>query len=421
MQARRFRDPREHSTVRRKRFARAPLEEARKTPFVLAVVDGSDAGATLSIDGGFDRAVIGTGLGCTLRLADEGVARCHASIHAADGHLVIVDVGGTGTVMVNGAAVREAFLRGGEIIRLGDTLIEVRREAEAATRASGFGRLFGKSTAMQEIFQSLAALAALDNPLLLHGEAGTGKELAAREIHRAGRRASGPFVEITGATDAAAMAESLEAARGGVLFIDEIAALDADSQRLVREALSRPADLRVIAATRRDLGREVTVRGFDAVLALMLAGGRVALPALRDRDGDVSHLARAFWREAAANDGGDPELPVDFLPRFDRYAWPGNVRELKAAVLARRTVGDLFESRQKPARPDEEDFLDAIVDEGLSFPEARVRVVREFESRYVERALSRHVTKTGAARASGLQPRHFDIIRARSRRACPTG
>jgi two-component system response regulator PilR (NtrC family) len=159
-------------------------------------------------------------------------------------------------------------------------------------------------------------------------------------------------------------------------------------------------------------------------LAPLLGEASVELPPLRERDGDVARLARAFWRASAipdgvvARDGDDSELPTDFLARYEGYEWPGNVRELRAAVIARQTIGPFSRARQRKAeRADADALLDAIVDDGLALPDARQRILREFEGRYVVRALARNRTIGRAARAAGMAVRRLGLIAARRARA----
>lgn len=399
--------------------------------FVLCVTDGPDAGTSVTIDGrALPRVVVGSGPACTLQLTDASIARCHAILALSGSQLSISNVGEDGGVIVNGATVKEAFLRGGEVLRLGNTTLEVHRDSGVDLGPRGplpasFGRVLGHCMAMRRLFASLAALAALDVSIVLEGEEGTGKELVAREIHRQSRRADGPFVELLASPAVTqTMARALIAdARGGVLFVDRATDLSQAVQSALCDALVMSNDVRVIATARRSIVREVVEGNFDQGLAVLLGTGHIELPPLREREGDIAHLASAFWHELVEAEGvdrdGDDEegLPTDFLPRFEQYPWPGNVRELKAAVHARRAMGPLGRSRQRKIGFETADeFLDAIVEGGVPFPEARERVVREFEGRFVARALLRSGNVTRAARASGLALRQFQLISARSRR-----
>ncbi len=408
------------ATVRRERFSRQP----QATTFVVTVVDGPDAGLVTTIDAtGPSRALIGSSPVCTIKLTDREVSRRHASLSVVGNTLQLLDLGSTNGTTVNGVIVREVVLTGGEALRVGGTVLSIKRgEPKSANvgDAQSFGRILGSSIAMRRLYPALAQLVASDRPALIEGEAGTGKELVAEEIHRSSKGSDSPFVtleaqNLPSAQIGAKLAELADPARGGVLFIDEVGALPRDVQTQLRDLIANRKDVRVVAATRRDLDRDVASGRFDDDLFFVLASGRVELPALREREGDVALLARAFWKETAGEAGG--ELPEDFLPRFEHYPWPGNVRELRSAVLARLTLGELGPSfRTTEAKESGLDFLTSVIEEDLPFPTARERVVGEFERRYVERVLARHNGNvTQAARASGVAHRYFQLVRARIR------
>jgi len=424
--------PGDMATVRRERFTRPKPASAAATTFVLAVVEGPDTGMVVTLDASGPRALLGQSPVCSLRLTDPEVSRRHASLAVTASHLQLIDLGSTNGTTVNGVLIKEASLVGGEAIRVGRTVMQVRREAPRfveLAQSSSFGRVLGESPAMRKLFPVLASLAASDTPVLLEGEAGTGKELVAEELHLAGRRKDAPFVTL----DASALPTQelaarlfgapeqeepglLEQARGGVLFINEVGNLPRDIQTRLHDVIAGAGghDVRIIAGTRRDLDRDVASGRFAEELFFALAAGRVELPPLREREGDVALLARQFWKELATNEA-EQALPEDFLPRFEHYPWPGNVRELKSAVVARSALGELGQAyRSEEAKDSGLDFLSAVIEDDLPFPSARERVVKEFERRYVERVLARHggsVTK--AARASGVAHRYFQLIRAR--------
>jgi DNA-binding NtrC family response regulator len=424
--------PGEIATLRRERFTRPkPAAGTAGSTFVLAVVEGPDTGLIITLDASGPRALLGQSPVCSLRLTDPEVSRRHASLAVTATHLQLIELGSTNGTTVNGVAIKEASLHGGEAIRVGSTVIKVQREAPRfveLAQAASFGRVIGESSAMKKLYPVLSSLAASDQPVLLEGEAGTGKELVAEELHLASRRKDGPFLTL----DASALPTPelagrlfgtdteqglLDQAKGGVLFVNEIGNLPRDVQARLRATLTGEGDVRIIAGTRRDLDRDVASGRFADDLFFLLAGGRVELPPVRERDGDVAMLAKNFWTELAETDdeASAAQLPEDFLPRFEHYPWPGNVRELKAAVVARKTLGELGQAyRSEEAKDNGLDFLSAVIEDDLPFPSARERVVKEFERRYVERVLARHggsVTK--AARASGVAHRYFQLIRAR--------
>lgn len=309
---------------------------------------------------------------------------------------------------------------------------------------------------MRRLYPLCARLASSNVPVILEGETGTGKEVLAESLHERGPRASGPFIVFDCTAVPASLVESelfghergaftgavtsrkgvFEQARGGTLLIDEIGDLDLALQPKLLRAIERgeirrvggdawlSVDARVLAATRRDLDREVEAGRFRDDLFHRLAVGRVELPPLRERAGDVAVLARSFWQDL----GGDPrELLPETLARWAAYAWPGNVRELRNAVARRLALGDLADLDAKGGRRTPEPTvtsaptrsLDAVdaVERVLDQPFIRARdtLMEEFEQRYVERLLAAHGGDVArAAAASGIGRRYFQKIKARS-------
>jgi transcriptional regulator with GAF, ATPase, and Fis domain len=219
------------------------------------------------------------------------------------------------------------------------------------------------------------------------------------------------------------------------LLIDEIGDLDINLQpkllrviqrmEVQRVGSSRPirVDVRVIAATRRDLDREVQAGRFRDDLFYRLAVARIELPPLRRRTGDIDLLTRHFWTT-----GGGAHVPIDqtLLYKFADYAWPGNVRELRNAVMRRLALGDLADldprahgtdfdgdlARESAAGGSE--FIDAVVTRLLPLSEARQEVVQEFERRYVDHVVAVHGGNvTRAATTAGVARRYFHLLRAK--------
>ena len=230
---------------------------------------------------------------------------------------------------------------------------------------SGFHGMLGGSDAMQRVFQRIREVAEVDWTVLIRGETGAGKELVARAIHADSPRSKEPFVAVNCAglsdallssqlfghrkgafTGATADQQGLfEAAHGGTLFLDEIGDISTavqtsllrvlETKEITRVGESRPraVDVRVIAATHRDLGTEVAAGRFRADLLYRIRVARVDLPALRDRREDIPLLAGDFLRtSAAATNKAVGEVSADAIRALMRYPWPGNVRELRSAV-----------------------------------------------------------------------------------------
>jgi DNA-binding NtrC family response regulator len=381
--------------------------------FELAVVEGPNLGLVFPLDAGQPRVLAGKSPACTLRLVDGAVSRRHAALEVVGHRVRYIDLDSTNGTTVNGVAVKEAWLAGGETLQLGDSTIAVRRKGPRMVelpKTTRFGGLAGESAAMRKLYPTLERLAREEDPVLIEGEAGTGKELLAEELHRAGARREGPFIALACSNTPSDELErtidsAVELARGGTLFVDEAAELGPSAQRALIRAIESRA-LRVIAATARDLDRAVDEGHFDDGLFKRLAPSRVELPPLRERIGDVALLARRFWVEL----GGRGALPEDFLPRLAEHRWPGNVRELRAAVVKR--LASSPEGAHEP--PANVDTLAAIAVSDMPFSRARQALIDEFEKRYVANILAKHGGNVSrAAAASGLALRYFQVLKAR--------
>lgn len=232
-------------------------------------------------------------------------------------------------------------------------------------RSDGPHGLVGRSTAMHVLYKQIRDVARVDSTVLIQGETGVGKELVARAIHLSSARAQKPFVAI----NAAGLSESLlatqlfghrrgaftgavedhegvfEAAKGGTVFLDEIGDMPASLQATllrvlqereimrVGESQPRLVDVRFLAATHRDLAREVRDGRFREDLLYRIRVAAIRVPPLRERIEDVPALVDAFLAEAAAQfDQPKPFVSRDAIDALMRYRWPGNVRELESVV-----------------------------------------------------------------------------------------
>jgi transcriptional regulator with GAF, ATPase, and Fis domain len=326
-------------------------------------------------------------------------------------------------------------------------------EMPAMSGAQRFGRLIGESEEMRALYPLCARLAASEVPVIIEGETGTGKEVLAQALHEASPRASGPFVVFDCTAVPPSLLESalfghergaftgalaqrrgvFEEAHGGTLLIDEIGELELALQPRLLRAIECSevrrvgadqwlrVDVRILAATRRELDREVHEGRFRDDLFFRLAVGRLELPPLRRRSGDVAVLARHFWRTLA---GEDHPMPSGLLEKLEAQPWPGNVRELKNAIVRYVAVGALpegceggapgFDSRRGG---DAEDPIERVLARDLPLPRARAELVEEFERRYLQRVLDRHGGNVArAAAASGIALRYFQLLKARRTR-----
>jgi two-component system, NtrC family, nitrogen regulation response regulator GlnG len=226
--------------------------------------------------------------------------------------------------------------------------------------------LIGRSPAMQDIYRSLARLMQTDLTVMVTGESGTGKELVARALHDYGKRKNGPFVAINMAAIPRDLIESelfghekgaftganarsigrFEQAEGGTLFLDEIGDMPMEAQTRLLRVLQQgeyttvggrtpvKADVRIIAATNKDLRYAIQQGSFREDLFFRLNVVPLRLPPLRERAEDIADLARHFFAQGAADGLPAKHLDAAALERLRRYPWPGNIRELEN--LARR-------------------------------------------------------------------------------------
>lgn len=303
-----------------------------------------------------------------LVLDDATVSRNHCSISIRDDEYIIVDLDSTNGTFVDGVRIREAWLRPDMRIRLGTTEIRFlpydERVRIVPAETDRLGDLLGQSRKMREIFSILEKIAPTKANVVIEGETGTGKEVAARTIHRLGTRALGPFMvfdcgtvpkdlieaELFGHEKGAfsgalrARAGVFELAHGGSVFLDELGELALDLQpkllrvleqreiRRIGGTKSLKVDVRLIAATNRNLEQEVRAGRFREDLFYRLNVVRLVLPPLRERPEDIELLARYFLEQRHSGHRSPRDFGPQVLSRLSQYSWPGNVRELQNAV-----------------------------------------------------------------------------------------
>lgn len=428
--------------------------QAAAAAFSLVVREGSRVGATITLDEGSVDVLVGTSEACNLTVDDPEVSRRHLRLEVREGSLRLRDTGSKNGTWVNGTRTLEALLGGGEAIRIGSTVLSVERSTRdvVVSKESSFGSFIGASLSIRRLYPLIAKAAGVDVPLVIEGETGTGKEALAEAIHESGNRSGKPFVVFdctavppsllegalfghergayTGADSA--RAGIFEEADGGTLLIDEIGDLDLGLQSRLLRAIQKgevrriggskwtKVDVRVIAATRRDLDAEVAAGRFRDDLFFRLAVARLMLPPLRDRPEDVEMLARHFW----ASHTGKAPFPEEVLGRLRSYAWPGNVRELANTMarlaafgeLATADGGELFMRRSTSSiSAAASDFIDGIVQRGLTLAQARDLVVVEFERRYITALDTNHGDERARMSASGVSDRYLRTLRGRLR------
>ncbi|MBL8685826.1 MAG: sigma 54-dependent Fis family transcriptional regulator [Myxococcales bacterium] len=329
------------------------------------VVSGPNAGAACdAVDG---RITIGTAEGNLLVLTDSTVSRFHCELELGADGVVVRDLGSRNGTLLHGVHVRDALVRKSVELDLGRTKIRLELGDEMVSvelsSSRSFGALIGSSPAMRAVYASLSRAAPTSAPVLITGESGTGKELAARAVHDHSPRAKAPFeiVDCGGLPPTLAESElfghdrgsftgasgdragAFERADGGTLFLDELGELPLELQPKFLRALGegevrrvgsgkvRKVNVRVIAATNRDLRREINDGRFRADLFYRLAVIQVRMPPLRERLDDLPVLASSLLDRVAKERGVDTSMALDeaLFATFARHRWPGNVRELR--------------------------------------------------------------------------------------------
>jgi transcriptional regulator with PAS, ATPase and Fis domain len=414
----------------------------------LVVVEGPDRGRRVRLQHGSAR--VGTAPTSELRLADPTVSRLHFEVTVRAGEIVLRDRGSTNGTFVDGVKVRDASLTAGALVRCGATSLRVEVGDDPVfvevSQHARFGDVVGGSLEMRRVYAVLERAAPTDATVLIQGETGTGKELVARAIHEASRRAHGPFVAV----DCGAIPENLieselfghvrgaftgaiadrrgafEEAEGGTLFFDEIGELPVTMQPKLLRALEtrtvrrvganqvRPADVRVLAATNRPLARAVNEGSFREDLYYRLAVIEIELPPLRHRREDIPALAACFLERFDPSHAGQP-LPPELLSALMSRAFSGNVRELRNFL--ERTVSLGLASTRAPAPPSQGPLpagTESLVPLHLPLKEARVAWTEQFESVYLRALLAKtQGNVTRAAELAGVNRRFLQRMMAR--------
>ncbi len=349
--------------------------ELRTHKIRVEVSRGPMAGVITEVSG--PEVKVGGGKDCDLVLDDPTVSRHHLLLRIEGDLLRVLDTGSRNGTTVDGVRIRDAYARPDSTIGLGASALRLRMIRDAVSlplsSRTRFGRLVGASVPMRRLFALLERIAKTDTTVLVEGETGTGKELAAAAIHAESPRANGPFMVFDCSSVSAGVLESelfghrrggftgalkdragrFEAADGGTLFLDEIGELPFELQpKLLRvletrqvtrigENEPRSADVRIVAATNRSLSAEVERGRFREDLYYRLAVVPVRLPPLRERVDDIPMLVRHFEKEWQGRKPTFPILPEEVLERMKTHPrpWPGNVRELRNKVEMMLSLG----------------------------------------------------------------------------------
>ncbi|HKC50118.1 MAG TPA: sigma-54 dependent transcriptional regulator [Myxococcota bacterium] len=313
---------------------------------------------------------------------------------------------------------------------------ENRMLLERVEREFSFENLVGQGRAMRQIFEMIQKVAETDLSVLVRGESGTGKELVAQALHQRSARRARPFVAVNCAAISRELVESelfghekgaftgadarrvgkFEAANGGTIFLDEIGDMAPETQakvlRVLQERSFEPVggnravtvDVRVVAATHRDLEAEVKAGRFREDLYYRLKVVEVSLPPLRERLEDVPFLAQRFLDQVAERLGRERKpIAADALARLVTHSWRGNVRELRNAIERAAVLAAGPEITASDFALDGEPVVtsgDPLVLPGVPFRDAKRHTVESFERAYLVKALREHggnVSRTAEA------------------------
>ena len=414
----------------------------------LRVKEGPDVERAF-VRAGTEPVAIGTHPSNPVALTDRTVSRFHCELALEGDTVRVTDLGSRNGTFVDGVRVERAGMKPGTTLQVGRTPLSVRavgaRTSEPPLRPSRFGQLVGRSRAMRGVVALLERAVGVTSTVLIEGETGTGKDVAARAIHERGPRARGPFEVV----DCTALPEELleselfghergaftgaharhegafARAHGGTLFLDEIGELPtalqpkllrAIEQRAIRPlggSTTRMVDVRIVVATNRDLRVEVNEGRFRPDLYYRLAVLRVVMPPLRARGEDLPDLVADLLEalDAPADLRAELERP-EAARELARQPWPGNVRELRNHLercIALRDV--VVEHAEAPLAPERVEDLAA-----RPYTEARDHALDLFERDYVRALLAHHEGNVlRAAAAAGLSRSYLHKLLARHR------
>ena len=408
-------------TEPRTRSLKGELSQLPKSLRVSAWLDGQRLATHR-----FERGVVSVGSapGNDLVVPHDTVSRRHLELSTRAGALFVKDLESRNGTRLMGSRIGEAFVQPGAVLLLGD--VELRLEdGDEATHAS-FGLLESVAPSMMVALDALARVAPLDSTVLLEAETGSGKDVTAKAIHEASRRAgkafetldcsalppelaaSELFGHVKGAFTGAEKARpgAFERADGGTLFLDEVGELPLELQPLLLRALenrevrrvgderARRVDVRVIAATNRDLDAEVAASRFRADLLHRLAVVRIRLPPLRERLADLPLLVRAILDQLGTRARGF-SLSPPVLARLQAHHWPGNVRELRNLIERAVAMGEV----SLPSAPAQVNTAPESIDYHRAREDALASFERDFVMHLV-RTFDGNVSK--AAREAGI-------------------
>ncbi len=418
----------------------------------LCGIDGPATGCIVIVSDG--QRVIGSSDDCDLALVDSTLSRRHLQARWNGHRLELLDLESKNGSFYAGKRFDCVEVGFGEEFRVGKSLFKVvpaEEEVEPeATESSCFGDLVGVSATMRKLFTLIDQVAPSDVSVLIEGETGVGKELVAEEIHRRSGRRDRPFMVFDCGAVPAELIESalfghargaftganqdrtglFDDANGGTVFLDEIGELRSDLQPSLLRVLDRgmvravganqfhTVNVRIVAATHRNLGEMIESGQFREDLYYRLAAVRLSVPPLRDRVEDIEVLARHFLARSSR-----PGLAITpaTLAAMCGHSWPGNIRELKNAVergVALSSSGNLTldnfpgahrTSAKIPVGNGGAAFRTPSGDR-RPFRDAKAEAIETFERAYLADLMSAHTTLSAAAQAANMDRKHLRVI-----------
>jgi DNA-binding NtrC family response regulator len=440
-------DPLDTGHQTRTVYLEANLERMQAPQFDLTVQRGPNKGESLTWKSLTLRA--GAAPDNDLVLDDATVSRHHFRIELDPRGYRLRDLDSKNGVLVENIPVRDAYLPPSCRITIGDTVLKYKEGRELVdlelVKENRLGELLGASSQMRHLFALVRRVADTEATILVEGESGTGKELTCRALHDLSRRAHKPFEVL----DCSAIPESLieselfghakgaftgavdrrkgavENAAGGTLFLDEIGELPLVVQGKVLRLIERKevksvgtdsfkrVDVRIIAATNRNLREEVANGNFREDLYYRLAVVKLRIPPLRERPEDIPLLVDHFLEYFSQRDGRRYTISHHMLQRLLPYEFPGNVRELRNLMERSCLLSDGVELSVEPGtRPplpaDPAQFSSLL---HLPYKEAKDTLVSSFEEQYWTRLLDAcHGNVSEAARQGGIHRKSLEYL-----------
>ncbi|HET9625589.1 MAG TPA: sigma 54-interacting transcriptional regulator [Kofleriaceae bacterium] len=386
--------------------------------------------------------VVGRTEGADVVLDDHEVSGVHCELRAITEGILVRDLGSTNGTFIGAVRIREVVVTAKTELSVGGTRLTIEPSGQKQRVELGFsdrfGSIVGASPKMRRVFSVLEKVAATPLSVLVLGETGTGKEGVARAIHDASTRKDKPFVVVDCGSIPQTLAESilfghekgsftganerrdgaLAEANGGTLFLDELGELPVDLQPKLLRALSErqvrriggttfdSIDVRIIAATRRDLGSEMNAGRFRSDLFFRIAQVRIELPPLRERLADVPMLIEDICTRV--NQPWAAPVVQDWIERrMASHDWPGNVRELVNVVSVAATLAETPDAIDDVLLLARDEQPAPAIHAATAFSDAKRNAIVAFERGYFSDLAKRaRGNVSEMARQSGMERHH---------------